>query len=138
METGSRLFSGYRFPLRSLAKLHVEHVPALLASSVLHRDRVLVCNPRDAIPVHLPMAGRGAVGRQQLRFRPSCRVAIDDVILSPDDGRNTSRTTMPAATRTRNLLIALLRSRGPEGRLMTRRIWALGGRPDMKRFRGRS
>ena len=48
---------------------------------------MLVCYPRDAVPVHLPMAGRGAVGRQQLRFRPSCRVAIDDVVLCPDDGR---------------------------------------------------
>ena len=28
-----------------------------------------------------PMASRGAVGRQQLRFRLGCRVAIDDVVL---------------------------------------------------------
>jgi hypothetical protein len=99
---------------------------------------VLVCYPRDAILVHLPMAGRRAVGRQQLRFRLSCRMAVDDVVLGPrTTGANTSRTTMPAATNMTNLFIAPSVRCGPEGRLMTRRIWARGGCPDMKRFRPR-
>ena len=71
------------------------------------------CYPRDAIPVHLPMAGRGAVGRQQLRFRLSCRVAIDNVVLGPDDGREYIHSHHAGDDQNKKSFHSLLRSLWP-------------------------
>jgi hypothetical protein len=70
----------------SVTHLHVEHVPALGGRGLSYGCRVLIGNTRDAISVDLPLAGRGAVGRQQHGFRLRGRVAVDDVFVGVGRG----------------------------------------------------
>jgi len=56
--------------VRSVAKLHIEDIPALAAGGLNDwRCGMLIGNSRDAISIDLPVTRRGAVGRQELRFR---------------------------------------------------------------------
>ena len=70
----------------SVAKLHVEDIPALWAG--YRRCGVLIGDPRDAISVELPLPCRSAVGSQELRFRLRSAVPVDDVVLSVADRRS--------------------------------------------------
>jgi len=79
-ERDSGRVGGYR--VSSIAKLHVEHIPAFGTGSLGHRlDGMFVGNQREAIPVGLPAASRRAVGREELRVSLGCRMAVDGVVL---------------------------------------------------------
>jgi hypothetical protein len=55
--------------VRSVAKLHIEDIPALAAGGLNDwRCGMLIGNSRDAISVDLPVTRGCAVGRQELRF----------------------------------------------------------------------
>jgi len=42
---------------------------------------VFIGNPRDAVPVDLPIARLGAVRRQEVRLSLRCRMPVDDIVL---------------------------------------------------------
>src|ERR1700722_10801267 len=75
--------------VRSVAKLHIEDIPALAAGGLNDwRCGMLIGNSREAISVNLPVTRRGAVGRQKLRLCLRSIVPIDDVVLSVADRRS--------------------------------------------------
>ena len=75
--------------VRSVAKLHIEDIPALAAGGLNDwRCGMLIGNSRDAISVDLPVTRRRAVGRQKLRLRLRSIVPIDDVVLGVADRRS--------------------------------------------------
>ena len=66
--------------VRSVAKQHIEDIPALAACGLNDwRCRVLIGNSRDAISVDLPVTRRGAVGRQELRLAQELFARADGV-----------------------------------------------------------
>jgi hypothetical protein len=101
----------------SVAKLHIEDIPALAAGGLNDcRGGMLIDNSRDAIPIDLPMTGRGAVGRQELCLRLRSIVAVDDVILGVTDRRSNMFRAPVAIASARNVLF-MVRSvpRAPVG-----------------------
>ena len=66
----------------SIAKLHIEHIPALLAGSLRNwLDRMIIGNAREAIPIDLPVAGGGAAACQELRLGFGCGMPVNGVAL---------------------------------------------------------
>ena len=77
------LGAGRSSAVRSVAKLHIEDIPALAAGRLNDwRCGMLIGNSREAISVDLPVTRRRAVGRQKLRLRLGARTYDADPALS--------------------------------------------------------